>query len=45
VRVPLGRRHAGVAEDLLDHPDVYALLDEQRAAGVAGVVKLGDGRL
>src|SRR4051812_13311870 len=39
MRVPLGDRKRGVAEDLLDHADVDALLEEQRCRGMPGVVK------
>jgi hypothetical protein len=30
-----------VTEDLLDHADVYALLDEERPAGMPSVVQPG----
>jgi hypothetical protein len=38
VRVFLGDGDAGVAEDLLNGADVYALFDEERSGGVAAVV-------
>lgn len=37
--VSLGCGHPGVAEDLLNHPDVDALLDQQRSGSVSGVVQ------
>jgi hypothetical protein len=41
VGVALCGGDSGVAEDLLNHPDVYALLDQQGRCGVPGVVDSG----
>jgi len=41
VGVALGDADVGVAEDLLHDADVYALLDQEGACGVAAVVDAG----
>jgi hypothetical protein len=38
VGVALGGGHSGVAEDLLNDPDVHTLLDEERRGGVPCIV-------